>query len=106
MLYLGPNMVSCLMALIELTTRLAKKTGSALMSLLDMDVLAQLSKAYSPKLSTVTANLSSMYLHASLAAILKPAMMLVGCTLSLMSSLALLSSSAARMTTEVVPSPT
>ena len=32
--------------------------------------------------------------------------MLVGCTLSLISSLARLSSSAARMTTEVVPSPT
>ena len=35
-----------------------------------------------------------------------PEMILVGCTLILMSSLALFSSSAARMTTEVVPSPT
>lgn len=77
-LYLGPRKVSCLIALMELTTRLAKKLGSALMSLLDMDVLAQFSSASSPRVSTLTASLSSMYRQDSLAAILKPAMMLVG----------------------------
>lgn len=40
------------------TTKFAKKTGSALISLLDMDVFAQLIKAYSPRVSTDTANLS------------------------------------------------
>jgi len=54
----------------EVTTRLAKKFGSTLINLLDIEVLAQLSKAYSPKLSTDSANLSSMYLQASFAAIL------------------------------------
>ena len=88
------------------TTKPAKKLASALMSLLDMEVLAQLRRASLPSESTGTASLSSMYLHASLAAILYPEMILVGCTLILMSSLALFSSSAARMTTEVVPSPT
>jgi hypothetical protein len=50
MLYLAPKIVYCLMALIESTTKLAKKSGSALISLLDIDVLAQLIKASSPKL--------------------------------------------------------
>lgn len=106
MLYFDPKIVLLSIALIEFTTRLEKKVGSALINLLDMEVLAQLFKASSPKLSTVTANLSSMYLHASLAAILYPMMMLVGCTFILINSLALLSNSAAKMTTEVVPSPT
>jgi hypothetical protein len=104
--YLVPKNVYCLTVLIDSTTKLAKNYGSALMSFDDMDVLAQLSKASSPRLSTVTANLSSMYLQPSLAAILNPAMMLVGWTFILISSLALLSNSAARMTTLVVPSPT
>lgn len=90
----------------ELTTRLAKKLGSTLINLLDIEVLAQLSRASSPKLSTDSASLSSMYRQASLAAILKPAMMLVGCTFIFMSSLALFNSSAAKITTDVVPSPT
>jgi len=106
MLYLDPNIDLVSIALIELTTRLEKNVGSALISLLDIEVLAQLFKASSPRLSTVTASLSSMYLHASLAAILYPIMMLVGCTFILMSSLARFSNSAARITTEVVPSPT
>jgi hypothetical protein len=41
-----------------------------LINLEDIEVLAQLSKAYSPKLSTVTESLSSIYLQAYLAAIL------------------------------------
>jgi len=44
--------------LIDYTTKLAKNTGSALISFEDIEVLAQLSKAYYPKLYTVTANLS------------------------------------------------
>lgn len=72
----------------------------------DIEVFAQLRSASSPRLSTVTESLSSIYLHAYLAAILYPAMMLVGCTFILINSLALLSNSAARITTEVVPSPT
>lgn len=76
------------------------------MSLDDIEVLAQFINASSPKLYTVTASLSSTYLQASLAAILKPAIILVGCTFILMSSLALLSNYAAKITTEVVPSPT
>lgn len=106
MLYLDPRMVFVSMALMALTTRFEKKVGSALMSLLDIDVLAQLVKASSPRLSTVTASLSSMYLQAYLAAILKPIIMLVGWTFILISSLALFSNSAAKITTEVVPSPT
>ena len=106
MLYFEPKMVFDSIALIEFTTRFAKKTGSALINLLDIDVFAALRRASSPRLSTVTASLSSIYLHASLAAILNPIIMLVGCTFILISSLALLSSSAAKITTEVVPSPT
>lgn len=58
MLYFDPKMVLLSMALIELTTKEAKKLGSALINLLDMEVLAQLRSASSPRLSTVTANLS------------------------------------------------
>ena len=88
------------------TTRFAKKLGSAFINLLDIEVFAQFRRAYSPILSTETASLSSIYLHASLAAILKPEIILVGWTFILISSLALFRSSAARMTTDVVPSPT
>ena len=90
----------------ESTTSLLKNAGSALMSLLDMEVFAQFARAYVPRVSTLTARVFSMYLHAYLAAILYPEMMLVGWTFILMSSLARLSNSAAKMTTEVVPSPT
>ena len=71
-------MLSCLICLIESTTSLAKKVGSALINLLDIEVLAQFTNASSPRLSTDTANLSSIYLVAYLAAILNPAIMLVG----------------------------
>jgi hypothetical protein len=59
-LYLGPSSVSCLIALIADTTRFPKKVGSALMSLLDMEVCAQLRRAFSPRESTLTASLSWM----------------------------------------------
>ena len=49
-LYLAPKIDYCLMALTESTTRLAKNSESALISLLDMEVLAQLINASSPKL--------------------------------------------------------
>jgi len=68
--YLTPKIVYCLTALIESTTKPAKNSGSALINLEDIEVLAQLSKAYSPKLSTVTESLSSIYRQAYLAAIL------------------------------------
>lgn len=76
--YFAPKIDSCFIVLIESTTKLAKNYGSALISFDDIDVLAQLIRASSPKLSTVTASLSSIYLQAYLAAILYPAMMLVG----------------------------
>ena len=41
MLYFDPKIVLLSMALIELTTSPEKKVGSALISLLDIDVLAQ-----------------------------------------------------------------
>lgn len=104
--YFVPKRVYCLTALIDYTTKLAKNSGSALMSFDDIEVLAQFNKASSPRLSTVTESLSSIYLHAYLAAILNPAMMFVGWTFILISSLALLSNYAARITTDVVPSPT
>ena len=83
--YLAPKMLYCLIDLIDSTTKLEKKVGSALISLLDMDVFAQFLKAYSPIFSTETESLSSMYLHASLAAILNPLMIFVGWTFIFMS---------------------
>lgn len=68
--YFGPNIVYCLMARMDSTTKLAKNDGSALINFEDMEVLAQFNKASSPKLYTVTASLSSMYRQAYLAAIL------------------------------------
>ena len=50
MLYFEPKMVLLSIALMELTTREEKKAGSALINLLDMEVLAQLRSASSPKL--------------------------------------------------------
>jgi hypothetical protein len=43
--YFAPNIVSCLMALIDYTTKFEKKTGSALISFEDIEVLAQLRRA-------------------------------------------------------------
>lgn len=56
--YFVPKIDYCLTVLIDYTTKLAKNYGSALINFDDIDVLAQLSKAYSPRLYTVTANLS------------------------------------------------
>lgn len=83
--YVVPNIVFCSTVLIASTTKLAKNYGSALISFDDIDVLAQLIKASSPRLSTVTASLSSIYRHAYLAAILKPAIIFVGWTFILIS---------------------
>jgi hypothetical protein len=74
-----------LTVLIESTTKLAKKFGSTLIILLDIEVLAQFSNASSPRVYTETARFYSIYLQASLAAILYPEMILVGCTLILIS---------------------
>ena len=104
--YVIPKMDFCSTVLIASTTKFAKNSGSALMSFDDIEVLAQFNKASSPMLSTLTASLSSIYLQAYLAAILNPEIMLVGWTFILINSLALLRSSAANITTEVVPSPT
>lgn len=87
--YFAPKILSCFIALIESTTKLEKNSGSALMSLLDMEVFAQFLKASSPRLSTEMANSSSMYRHASRAAILNPEIMFVGWTFIFISSLAL-----------------
>lgn len=56
--YLTPKIDYCLTALIDSTTKLAKNSGSALISFEDIEVLAQLRRASSPRLSTVTASLS------------------------------------------------
>lgn len=72
------RVASCLTVWIASTTNPAKKLASALINLLDIEVLAQLSRASIPSESTGTASLSSIYLHASLAAILYPEMILVG----------------------------
>ena len=56
--YLTPKIVYCLTALIDSTTKLAKNWGSALISFDDIEVLAQLRRASSPRLSTVTESLS------------------------------------------------
>jgi hypothetical protein len=56
--YFAPKIVSCLIVLIDYTTKFAKNVGSALINFDDMEVLAQFRSAYSPKLYTVTANLS------------------------------------------------
>ena len=58
--YLVPRIVSVLTAFIAYTTKLEKKLESAFINLLDIDVLAQLMRASSPTLSTVTASLSSI----------------------------------------------
>lgn len=71
-------MLYVLIDFMDSTTKLEKNEGSALINLLDIDVLAQFFSASSPILSTVTESLSSIYLHDSRAAILKPEIMLVG----------------------------
>ena len=88
------------------TTKLEKSCISAPMILLDMEVMAQLTKASLPSSSTDLTKFISMNLTLSLAAILKPLMIWAGCTFYLISSLALFNNSAANITTLVVPSPT
>lgn len=53
-----PKIVFCSIDLIDSTTKLAKNYGSALINFDDIEVFAQLIKAYYPTLYTVTANLS------------------------------------------------
>lgn len=88
----------------------------------DMEVLATLTRASRPSLSTLVESCSAMNLHASLHASLMmsviasykegkvtdlyPVMTVVGWILFRTSSFARRSSSEARRTTEVVPSPT
>jgi len=48
--YFVPNIDYCLTVFIDSTTKLAKNSGSALINFDDIDVFAQLSKAYSPML--------------------------------------------------------
>jgi len=87
-------------------TILLKKSFSAPIILLLMLVLAQLIRASLPKSLTLALRLFSIYLHASLHAILYPLMILVGWSLFLIKSLAFFNNSEARITTDVVPSPT
>ena len=88
------------------TTIVEKKFDSGPMSFDDIDVLATLMRASLPRSATESARVFWIYAQASLAAILYPAMIFVGWTLFLMSSFARLRSSEAKITTEVVPSPT
>eukprot|EP00732_Lithocolla_globosa_P003290 Lithocolla_globosa_v1_NODE_2567_length_1950_cov_17.572559.p3 type:complete len:157 gc:universal NODE_2567_length_1950_cov_17.572559:1359-1829(+) len=88
------------------TAMLEKKAESAPNSLDDMAVRATFTRHSCPSSSTRVVRLSAMYLHASLLASRKPEIMVVGCNLFLTRSFARLRSSAAMMTTEVVPSPT
>jgi len=98
--------------LVDLTISMASTaiaenfSESAPIILEDIEVLAQLIKASLPNYLTEVAIVSFKNLQASLAAILYPKIILVGCTLFLINSLAFLNNSAAKMTTEVVPSPT
>jgi hypothetical protein len=68
--YLAPKIDYDLIDLMASTTSDEKKLESALINLLDIDVLAQLITASYPRLSTLTDNLSSIYRQHSLAAIL------------------------------------
>mmetsp|Transcript_16439 Transcript_16439/g.52317 ORF Transcript_16439/g.52317 Transcript_16439/m.52317 type:complete len:250 (+) Transcript_16439:906-1655(+) len=88
------------------TTMLAKKSLSAPMILDDMLVLAALMRCSRASVSLLITRFSFTYRTASFMASRKPEMMLVGWMRCRTSSLPRLSSSAARMTTDVVPSPT
>ena len=76
------------------------------MILLDIEVFATLISASRPSESTFTLSCSTMNLHASRHASLYPVIIVVGCIFALTSSFARRKSSAAMITTEVVPSPT
>lgn len=89
-----------------LTTILEKNSASDESNFDDIEVLAALIRASLPSSSTLIDKFDWMNLTDSLNAILYPLIIAVGWILFLTSSLAPLRSSAARMTTEVVPSPT
>ena len=91
---------------IALTTSSAKKSLSAFNNFDDIEVLAALIKASLPRVSTLTLKFYEINLIDSLRARRYPDMTEVAWILFLMSSFPLLSNSAARITTEVVPSPT
>ena len=95
-----------LTACIASTTMSAKKSESAPMILLDMDVLAMLMRDSRPRSSTLMLTFSFKYLIASRRASLYPVMIVVGCIRFFISSFPRRRSSAAIRTTEVVPSPT
>merc|ERR1719245_891818 len=97
---------SFLTALAASTTMLANMSSSTAVSLPDMVVLATLIRLSRPSSSALNDKCSEMNLHACLHARVYPEMMEVGWIFCLTSSSAFLSSSAANMTTEVVPSPT
>lgn len=82
------------------------RSFSGPINLLLIDVLATFIRASLPISLTESDIFFSKNVQASLAAYLYPAIILVGWTLFLIKSFALLNISAARITTEVVPSPT
>ena len=98
--------ISSFNILYGISDHFAEKVISAPIILLLMLVLAQLIRASLPKSLTLELRLFSIYLHASLHAILYPLMILVGWSLFLIKSLAFFNNSEARITTDVVPSPT
>ena len=104
--YLSPNKVYYLTDKIASTHISPKNLLSLPIILDDIAVLALLIKASFPKSDTDMHKFSSIYLQASLAASLNPEIMLVGWTLFLINSLALFKNSEAKITTDVVPSPT
>lgn len=85
---------------------LAKKSESAPIILLDIEVLAILMRDSRPRFSTFVLIFSFMYLTASRNARRYPVIMVVGWMRFFISSFARRRSSAAMITTEVVPSPT
>lgn len=88
------------------TTILEKNSESAPIILLDIEVFAILMRDSLPRFSTLVLIFSFIYLTASRRANRYPVIIVVGCIRFLTSSLARRSSSAAIITTEVVPSPT
>ena len=90
----------------ELTTSSAKKSLSEESNLDDIDVLAALIKASLPRVSTLTLRWFYINLTDSLSASLYPDITEVAWILFFINSFPLFKSSAANITTEVVPSPT
>mmetsp|Transcript_36845 Transcript_36845/g.86038 ORF Transcript_36845/g.86038 Transcript_36845/m.86038 type:complete len:265 (-) Transcript_36845:61-855(-) len=88
------------------TARCAKKSDSGPRILEDIDVFAELRRFSSPNLSTFTTSSFLMWATAAFSARRYPVMMLVGWIPFPISSLPRRNSSAATITTLVVPSPT